>query len=187
MKSANWLGHLLKVLGLSVLALVAYVAFYIYAANHFWGNSEITVTSEQQGGLSVSLTHPAVVKSGGNPMNPMTMTVFNHTSEPVTVAEPFLCFFGNPEFIDSHGQQQQTADNLTCPMIGMPPITIPARSSKSGKVWLYTEGLPADTYKVTYEVPLSRLADWESPSARSSEVTLNVSTGVRVVPWWRLF
>lgn len=170
-----------------MLALVAYVAFFLYAAGTFWGNSQVTVTSEQRDGLSVSLTHPAVVKSGGNPMNPMTMTVFNHTAQAVTLAEPFLCFFGNPEFIDSSGQQQQTADNLACPTIGMPPITVPAGDSKSGKVWLYTEGLPADTYKVTYEVLLSRLADWESPSARSSKVSLNVSTGVRVVPWWRLF
>lgn len=147
MNSANWPLTLLKALGLSVLALVAHVAFYIYAADHFWGNSEITVTSQQQGGLSVSLTHPTVVKGRGSPM---TMTVSNHTSEPVTVAEPFFCFFGSPSFIDSRGQIQQTTDVLTCPTIGMPPITIPARSSKSGEVWLSTEGLPADTYKVTY-------------------------------------
>ena len=56
MKSADWPPTLLKAFGLSVLALIAYVAFFLYAADHFWGNSEITVTSEQQGGLSVSLT-----------------------------------------------------------------------------------------------------------------------------------
>ena len=67
MKSADWLGRLLKALGLSALALVAYVAFFLYAAGTFWSNSEVTVTSEQQDGLSVSLTHPAVVKGGAMP------------------------------------------------------------------------------------------------------------------------
>ena len=186
MNSADWPLTLLKALGLGVLAFIVYVAFFLYATETFWRNSEVTVTSEQQDGISVSLTHPTVVKGGGSSM---TMTMFNHTSEPVTVAEPFFCFFGTPSFVNSRGQVQQTTDILTCPTIGMPPITIPARSSESGEVWLYMKGLPADTYKVTYDISLNRLIGWNSAGASysSSEVTLTVRTQVRVVPWWQLF
>lgn len=187
MKSADWLGRLLKALGLSALALVAYVAFFLYAAGTFWSNSEVTVTSEQQDGLSVSLTHPAVVKGRGNAM---TMTVFNHTSEPVTVAEPFNCFLveNQPSFVDSRGQVQRTAGDMACTMIALAPITIPAGGSESGEVWLSTEGLPADSYKVTYNILLRRIVGKELTDNTSyQQIALNVMTQVRVVPWWWLF
>ncbi|MFC6591419.1 hypothetical protein ACFP81_04935 [Deinococcus lacus] len=185
MKFADGLRVALKVLGFGVLAVVACLAFAIYAADTFWGNSEVTAASQERGGLSVRLTHPRVVKGRGDRM---TMTVVNHTSQPVTVMEPFHYFDGSPVFTDARGERQKTAGNQTYTMIGVGPIVVPAGGSESGDVELYTEGLPASTYTVIYDLSLRRVeGDAAGPQETYSEVPLQLTTQVQVVPWWRLF
>ena len=97
-----------------VLVLSACTAFYFYASSHSWGNSEMTVTSEQRDGLSVSLVHPAVVKGRGEKV---TATVFNHTSDPITIMEPRFFCGRLPDFYDSRGNQREAVSTVSCATI----------------------------------------------------------------------
>ncbi|WP_261664191.1 hypothetical protein [Deinococcus sp. Marseille-Q6407] len=187
MKSAEVLKTVLKVLGLGVLALVACVVFFIYAPQIFWGNSQVTATSQERGGLSVRLTHPRVVKGRGDRM---TMTVVNHTSGPVTLTEPFSCFSTDytPKFYDQQGKLHRADSTVTCLTVALPPITLPANGSETAQVSLNVGGVPPGKYKVVYDFSLIRRnSDPDAQNVAFTQVRLPQTTEMQVVPWWRLF
>lgn len=187
MNSAEVLKTVLKALGFGALALIAAFVFAIYAPRTFWRNSEVTATSEVQGGLSVRLTHPRVVKGRGDRM---TMTVFNHTSKPVTLTEPFSCFSTNylPRFYSRQGELREAVGTVACPTMALPPLTLPANGSATAKVALHIGGVPPGSYKVVYDFSLIRHADGpDAQTASYVQVPLTLTTEMQVVPWWRLF
>ncbi|GHG03370.1 hypothetical protein GCM10017783_14780 [Deinococcus piscis] len=180
----RFLRLLTGLLGL-VLVLFGCGAFYFYASSHFWGNSEVTITSEQRDGLSVSLIYPAVVKGRGEKV---TATVFNHTSDLITIMEPRFFCGRLPDFYDRSGRQREAVSTVSCATIASVPVALPAHGSKVMETGLYFEGLPADTYKAVYDVSLTRVkGEANGADAIHDQVPLKVTTQMRVVPWWRLF